>query len=105
MDTGDLAAPLTLVLCSDCALAQIRETVDPTVLFCNDYPYFSSVSKSLLEHFGASAAGIVRERKLGARSLVVEAASNDGYMLAFGLIAAAQCAVLAWLLPMKEHED
>lgn len=29
--------------------------------------------------------------------------SPDGYMLAFGLIAAAQCAVLAWLLPMKEH--
>jgi hypothetical protein len=28
--------------------------------------------------------------------------SPDGYMLAFGLIAAAQCAVLAWLLPMKE---
>lgn len=31
--------------------------------------------------------------------------SPDGYMLAFGLIAAAQCAVLAWLLPMKESAD
>jgi MFS family permease len=30
--------------------------------------------------------------------------SPDGYMLAFGLIAAAQCAVLAWLLPMKERD-
>jgi MFS family permease len=29
--------------------------------------------------------------------------SPDGYMLAFGLIAAAQCAVLAWLLPMRER--
>lgn len=29
--------------------------------------------------------------------------SPDGYMLAFGLIAAAQCAVLAWLLPMKDE--
>jgi SAM-dependent methyltransferase len=92
LDTGDLAAPLTLVVCSDCALAQIRETVDPTVLFCNDYPYFSSVSKSLLEHFGASAAAILRERKLGAQSLVVEAASNDGYMLAD--FKAAGCRVL-----------
>lgn len=30
--------------------------------------------------------------------------SSDGYMLAFGLIAVAQCAVLAWLLPMKEKK-
>lgn len=79
--SGDLEAPLTLVFCGDCALAQIRESVDPTVLFCNDYPYFSSVSKSLLEHFGRSAAAIASERRLGPQSLVVEAASNDGYML------------------------
>jgi len=92
LETGDLAAPLTLIVCNDCALAQIRETVDPTVLFCNDYPYFSSVSKSLLEHFGSSAAAIVRERKLGAQSLIVEAASNDGYMLAN--FKAAACRVL-----------
>ena len=92
LDTGDLAAPLTVVVCSDCALAQIRETVDPTILFCNDYPYFSSVSKSLLAHFASSADAILGERKLGARSLVVEAASNDGYMLAN--FKAAGCRVL-----------
>jgi SAM-dependent methyltransferase len=74
-------APLDLAFCDDCALCQITTSVSPDVLFCNDYPYFSSVSKSLLEHFGASAAHILETRNLGPTSLVVEAASNDGYML------------------------
>jgi len=74
-------APLTLVRCSHCSLAQIRETVDPEVLFCNDYPYFSSVSQQLLAHFRASALAIIERRGLGDGSLVIEAASNDGYML------------------------
>lgn len=74
-------APLTLVFCPDSALLQIQETVDPEVLFYAEYPYFSSVSKSLLKHFGESAQAIMASRKLGPESLVVEAASNDGYML------------------------
>ncbi len=77
----ELAAPLDVVLCEDCSLVQITETVSPEILFCRNYPYFSSVSKALMEHFGGSARQILEERKLGADSLVVEAASNDGYML------------------------
>ena len=78
----EIFAPLTLAFCEDCALVQIMETVPPEILFCRDYPYFSSVSKSLLEHFGASAHNLIQSRSLAARpSLVVEAASNDGYML------------------------
>jgi SAM-dependent methyltransferase len=60
---------------------QITESVPPEILFCRDYPYFSSVSKSLLEHFGNSARSLIESRKLNANSLVIEAASNDGYML------------------------
>jgi len=74
-------APLTLVFCPDSALLQIQETVDPEVLFYAEYPYFSSVSKSLLNHFARSAQAIMASRPLGPQSLVVEAASNDGYML------------------------
>lgn len=74
-------APLDLAFCPDCSLVQIRHTVDPEVLFCNDYPYFSSVSPMLMKHFRGSAEEIIQMRKLGADSLVVEAASNDGYML------------------------
>lgn len=73
--------PLTLAFCPECSLVQIIETVSPEVLFCRDYPYFSSISKGLLEHFSASASRIIESRELGPRSLVVEAASNDGYML------------------------
>lgn len=73
--------PLTLAFCPECSLIQIIETVSPEVLFCRDYPYFSSVSRGLLEHFSASASRIIESRELGPHSLVVEAASNDGYML------------------------
>lgn len=81
LNDPELMAPLTLVFCCDCALAQIKETVDPEILFYAEYPYFSSVSQSLLKHFGQSAQDIMARRDLGPDSLVVEAASNDGYML------------------------
>ncbi len=77
----EITAPLHLVFCPHCSLVQITETVPPEILFCRDYPYFSSVSKGLLAHFASSAAEIIEKRKLGAHSLVMEAASNDGYML------------------------
>lgn len=77
----EISAPLDVVFCPTCSLVQITATVPPEILFCRDYPYFSSVSKALLQHFGASAREIMETRKLSADSLVVEAASNDGYML------------------------
>jgi SAM-dependent methyltransferase len=77
----ELKAPLTLIFCGACALAQIRETVDPEILFYAEYPYFSSVSPSLLKHFRESALDIMEMRDLNENSLVIEAASNDGYML------------------------
>lgn len=81
LDQPELTAPLTLVFCHQCALAQIKETVDPEILFYEEYPYFSSVSPSLVRHFRQSAEEIVAMRPFDASSLVIEAASNDGYML------------------------
>jgi hypothetical protein len=77
----ELFAPLRLVFCPDCTLVQIDETVSPEILFGDDYPYFSSVSHELQEHFRRSAAQLIETRRLGPQSLVVEAASNDGYLL------------------------
>ncbi len=74
-------APLTLVFCENCALTQIRETVKPEILFYSQYPYFSSISPYLLNHFRQSAMEIMASRSLNENSLVIEAASNDGYML------------------------
>jgi SAM-dependent methyltransferase len=73
--------PLQLVFCHKCSLAQIDYTVPPVELFGNDYPYFSSVSDALQAHTVANVREIIEKRKLGADSLVVELASNDGYLL------------------------
>lgn len=77
----EISAPLDVVFCPRCSLVQITATVPPEILFCRDYPYFSSVSKALLQHFAASARDIIESRQLSGDSLVIEAASNDGYML------------------------
>ena len=81
LDDPQLIAPLTLVFCPDSSLAQIKETVNPDILFYAEYPYFSSVSPSLLAHFRESALDIMAEKSLNGESLIIEAASNDGYML------------------------
>lgn len=81
LDKPEIFAQLDLVFCPDCTLVQITESVDPEILFCRDYPYFSSVSKQLMQHFRDSAEYLIETRKLGAQSLVIEAASNDGYLL------------------------
>ena len=76
-----LTFPLDLVFCPNCTLAQITEAVSPEILYGEDYPSFSSVSNTLLQHFQESAKELISSRKLKSNGLVVEAASNDGYML------------------------
>ncbi len=81
LEKPEIFAQLDLAFCPECALVQITESVDPEILFCRDYPYFSSVSPSLMQHFRDSALDLVDRRHLTGSSLVIEAASNDGYML------------------------
>ena len=81
LDHPELTAPLDLVFCPKCTLVQITESVSPEILFCEDYPYFSSVSPALLQHTRENAENLIRSRNLNANSLVIELASNDGYML------------------------
>ncbi len=76
-----MVAPLDLAFCPDCALVQITHTVEPEILFGPEYPYFSSVSAALLEHSRQNASELIRERALNENSLVIELASNDGYLL------------------------
>jgi SAM-dependent methyltransferase len=73
--------PLRVVFCPDCSLVQLDYTVAPEVLFCRDYPYYSSFSPALLEHSRDNALSLIADRHLGPQSLVVEIASNDGYLL------------------------
>ncbi len=80
-DTPEPRFPLEVAFCPECSLLQILETVDPAMLFDADYPYFSSFSRFLLEHSRDNVLEIIERRGLGPGSLVVELASNDGYLL------------------------
>ena len=75
--------PLDVAFCSACSLVQILETVPPEELFGADYPYFSSFTDTLLRHSEANVTERISERKLSGNSLVVELASNDGYLLQY----------------------
>ena len=72
--------PLQLHLCPSCGLAQLREFARPDEIF-TEYFYFSSFSKSWVEHARRYAERMIDELNLGPDSLVVEVASNDGYLL------------------------
>lgn len=73
--------PLEVAFCEDCTLVQITETVRPDILFCEDYPYYSSFSPRLLAHSKENVEAVLAAKPLDASSLVVELASNDGYLL------------------------
>ncbi len=74
--------PLDLVRCRRCSLVQITEVVPADILF-RDYLYFSSYSTTMLAHAETLVRRLVDERRLGAGSLAVEVASNDGYLLQY----------------------
>jgi SAM-dependent methyltransferase len=75
--------PLDVAFCPDCTLVQILETVPPEQLFGADYPYFSSFTDTVLQNAAANVAARIAEQRLGGNSLVVELASNDGYLLQY----------------------
>ena len=72
--------PLDLVFCPRCSLVQITETVAPEKLF-REYLYYSSFSDTVLKNAQDVAERMISICKLNCDSLVVEIASNDGYLL------------------------
>ena len=85
LDPQDAAAPeprypLCVYVCDGCRLVQLGETVAPEVLFA-EYAYFSSYSRSWLDHCARFAAMARARFSLGPASKVVEVASNDGHLL------------------------
>ncbi len=82
--------PLTMVFCPQCTLVQIEETVRPDVLFGTDYPYFSSYSDALLDHSRQNVEALIERYQLSPGNLVVELASNDGYLLQYFVEAGIQ---------------
>lgn len=72
--------PLHVLVCGECFLVQLREYVSPENIF-REYAYFSSYSTSWVAHAKAYCEMIKQRLGLGTDSLVVEIASNDGYLL------------------------
>ena len=77
---------LDFALCQSCGLAQITVSLDPDELF-GEYAYFSGYSETMLAHAEALSSQLVAQRELTVDSLVVEVASNDGYLLQFYVAA------------------
>ena len=75
--------PLKVFTCSSCFLVQVEEVQSHTELFAPDYVYFSSYSRSWLEHAARYVDQATTQLGLGPTSLVVEIASNDGYLLQY----------------------
>jgi hypothetical protein len=95
--------PLHARICDQCLLVQLEEFVAPDQIF-TEYAYFSSYSDSWVAHARAYVEMAVQRFELGRDSLVVELASNDGYLLqhvvdrgipALGIEPAANVAVAA----------
>jgi hypothetical protein len=73
--------PLTIYACSKCHLVQIDEYKDAREIFNGDYVYFSSYSTSWVAHAKRYVESMISRFGYNKDSLVVEIASNDGYLL------------------------
>ncbi len=78
--------PLHAYVCEACHLVQLAEFETPQAIF-EDYLYFSSYSSSWLSHARTYMKSQIKRFHLDATSLVVEIASNDGYLLQYALEA------------------
>jgi SAM-dependent methyltransferase len=82
LDQGERFYPLHAYVCSECYLVQLAEFETPEQIF-GDYAYFSSFSRSWLEHARAYVEQTSARFDLGPSNQIVEIASNDGYLLQY----------------------
>ena len=75
--------PLKVYTCHECRLVQVDEVQRHDALFSDDYVYFSSFSPSWLAHAQRYVDTTAERLALNAHSLVLEVASNDGYLLQY----------------------
>lgn len=83
--------PLRVLVCTACWLVQTEDHTGREELFADDYAYFSSTSAGWLAHSKAYVEEMVCRFDLGADSMVVEVAANDGYLLQYVKAARVPC--------------
>jgi SAM-dependent methyltransferase len=81
LDRPERWFPLRVLVCEKCWLAQTEDFADAHELFDGSYAYFSSYSSSWVEHARQYVDAMASRFELGPDALVVEVASNDGYLL------------------------
>ena len=90
LDEPEATFPLHLRLCEDCLLLQIPALITPEDTF-TEYAYYSSFSDSWVEHAKTFVGDTAKRLGLGTDSLVIEVASNDGYLLQHVVAAGIPC--------------
>jgi len=83
LNEPEIFYPLKVYVCEECFLVQIDEYKKSQEIFDKDYAYFSSYSLTWLKHSKEYADMITERLGLNKDSLVVEIASNDGYLLQY----------------------
>lgn len=83
LNNPEIYLPLKLWICDDCFLVQIDEYKNAREIFNNDYAYFSSYSRTWLKHSKNYVDMISKRLNLNGKSLAIEIASNDGYLLQY----------------------
>ncbi|MFX1383565.1 MAG: methyltransferase domain-containing protein [Promethearchaeota archaeon] len=83
LNDPEIFYPVKLFVCDNCFLVQIDEYKKSTEIFNKKYIYFSSFSKTWLEHSKKYAEMVIKRFNLNENSYVIEVASNDGYLLQY----------------------
>jgi hypothetical protein len=83
--------PLKIKVCNQCWLVQTEDYAQATDLFNSEYAYFSSTSSGWLSHAKRYAEKMIAELGLNSQSMVIEIASNDGYLLKNFVTAGIPC--------------
>jgi len=83
LNEPEVCFPLKVLVCENCWLVQIDEYKSSDEIFCEDYAYFSSYSRSWVKHAENYVEMICKRLSLSNSSKVMEIASNDGYLLQF----------------------
>ena len=81
-EVGEVFFPLKTFVCEKCFLVQLGEFKSPNEIF-KDYAYFSSFSPSWVNHAEQYVDSLVKKFNINKKNLVIEIASNDGYLLQF----------------------
>ncbi len=83
LDKPESFYPLKIFVCSNCFLVQVDEYKKASEIFDNEYAYFSSYSTSWLAHAKTYTEKMIGRFGYNEKSLVIEIASNDGYLLQY----------------------